>query len=164
MKNATKKIAIIGMAAAAAMLLSYVESFFSLGIPGLKVGLPNIFIVCILCLFGVWEAAAVSAVRCILTALLFGSMMSLWYSLAGAALSLAVMAILKKTDKFSVIGVSVAGGITHNAAQILVAIALTGTEQIAYYLPVLILGGTLAGAVVGIAAAAVYKRVLRVKF
>ena len=118
------------MAAAAAMLLSYVESFFSLGIPGLKVGLPNIFIVCILYLFGPLEAGTVSAVRCVLTALLFGSMMSLWYSLAGAALSLTVMTVMKKTDKFSTVGVSVAGGISHNAAQIFVAIAVTGTEQI----------------------------------
>ncbi len=159
MKKETKKIAILGMAAAAAMILSYVESFFSLGIPGLKIGLPNIFIVCILYLYGVWDAAAVSVVRCVLTALLFGSMMSFWYSIAGAFLSLAVMALLRRTDKFSATAVSIAGGVSHNIAQILVAIAVTGTEQIAYYLPVLILGGIAAGAVIGIASGIVVKRV-----
>ena len=158
-KKETKKIAILGMAAAAAMILSYVESFFSLGIPGLKIGLPNIFIVCILYLYGVWDAAAVSAVRCVLTAFLFGSMMSFWYSIAGAILSLTVMALLRRTDRFSPVAVSVAGGVSHNLAQIAVAIAVTGTEQIAYYLPVLVLSGIAAGTVIGIAAGIVVKRV-----
>ncbi len=159
MNNKAKKTAILGMAAAAAMILSYVESFFSLGIPGLKIGLPNVFIVCVLYLYGVWDAAAVSAVRCVLTALLFGSMMSFWYSIAGTILSLTVMALLRRTDRFSPVAVSVAGGVSHNLAQIGVAIAVTGTEQIAYYLPVLVLGGIAAGTVIGIAAGIIVKRV-----
>lgn len=158
MNNNVKKTAILGAATAAAMILSYVESLFSFGIPGLKIGLPNIFIVCILYMYGTASAATVSAVRCVLTALLFGSVMSFWYSIAGAVLSLTVMAVLKKLDKFSTVGVSIAGGVSHNAAQIMVAIAVTGIKQIGYYLPVLIIGGTVAGAVIGIVAAAVTKK------
>lgn len=152
------KLALLGLCTAAAMILSYVESLIPFGVPGLKVGLPNIVTVFVLYKIGWKEAGAVSLVRCVLTALLFGSVMSLAYSIAGGALSLIVMTLLKKWDKFSTIGVSIAGGITHNAGQIAVAIAVTGVEQIAYYMPVLAVGGTLAGLVIGVAGALIVNR------
>jgi len=157
------KLALLGMCTAAAMILSYVESFIPFGVPGLKVGLPNVVILFILYKIGWKSAGAVSLVRCILTSLLFGSVMSLGYSVAGAALSLSVMTILKRWDKFSTVGVSIAGGITHNAGQIIVAVAVTGTEEIAYYMPVLAFGGTLAGVVIGVAGAIILSRFEKVK-
>lgn len=159
-----KKLALLGMCCAAAMILSYVESFVSFGVPGLKAGLPNIITVFLMYKYGWKEAAAVSLVRCVLTALLFGSVMSLAYSIAGGVLSIAVMAVLKRIDRFSPLGVSVAGGITHNAGQIIVAIAVTGVEEIAYYMPVLAVGGTLAGLIIGIAGAVMIKRFDKLKF
>ena len=159
----TKKLALLGMCTAAAMILSYVESFIPFGVPGLKVGLPNVVTVFLLYRFGLRETLAVSLVRCVLTALLFGSVMSLAYSLAGAALSITVMCLLQKWGKLSPVGVSVAGGITHNAGQIAVAIAVTGVEEIAYYMPVLAVGGTLAGVVIGVAGALMLKHLEKVK-
>lgn len=152
------KLALLGMCTAAAMILSYVESLIPFGVPGLKVGLPNIVILFVLYKMGWKEAGAVSLVRCVLTALLFGSVMSLAYSISGGVLSLLVMTLLKKWDKFSTIGVSIAGGITHNAGQIAVAVAVTGVEEIAYYMPVLAVGGTLAGLVIGVSGALVVNR------
>ena len=157
------KIALLGMCTATAMILSYVESFIPFGVPGLKVGLPNVVIVFILYKMGWKEAFSVSLVRCVLTALLFGSIMSLAYSVTGAVISLAVMVILKKINKFSTVGVSIAGGITHNAGQIIIAILVTGVEEIAYYMPVLAVGGTLAGLVIGVAGAVVLKSLDKVK-
>lgn len=151
-------VAFIGVAIAAAMLLSYIESFFSVGIPGVKLGMPNIFIIVILYRFGLWQSASVSVIRALLTALLFGSMMSLWYSLAGAALSLLAMWLLKKTNRFSPLGVSIAGGVLHNAGQIAVAVLVTGVKEIAFYMPVLVISGTIAGVVVGIAASVLIKK------
>ena len=162
MRIKTKKLALLGMCCAAAMILSYVESFISFGVPGLKVGLPNIVTVFLLYKIGWKETAVVSLLRCVLTALLFGTVMSLAYSIAGAILSLAVMALLKKWNKFSEVGVSIAGGITHNAGQIAVAIAVTGVEELAYYMPVLAVGGTLAGLVIGVAGAMIIKRLKKV--
>lgn len=162
-ESVTAKLALLGMTVAAAMIFSYAESFISFGVPGLKVGLPNIVTVFLIYKIGWKEAAAVSFVRCVLTAVLFGSVMSLAYSMAGAALSITVMAILKKWDKFSCVGVSIAGGITHNAGQIAVAIAVTGTEEIAYYMPVLAIGGTLAGLVIGVAGGLVLKKLKNTK-
>lgn len=79
----------------------------------------------------------------------FGNAYSLAYSLAGAALSLAVMAALKRTGRFSILGVSIAGGAAHNLGQILVAIAVLGTARLAWYLPPLLVSGTAAGAAIG---------------
>ncbi|MBR6675827.1 MAG: Gx transporter family protein [Clostridia bacterium] len=157
----TKKIVLLGMCCAAAMILSYVESFVPFGVPGLKVGLPNVVTVFLLYRFGWREAGAVSVVRCVLTSLLFGSVMSLAYSLAGGALSIAVMSLLKRCRLFSAVGVSVAGGISHNAGQIAVAVAVMNTREIAYYMPVLAVGGTLAGIVIGICGALVLHRFQR---
>ena len=162
MKN-TKRLALLGMLCAAAMMLSYIESFISFGVPGLKVGLPNIVTVFLIYKYGWKEALSVSLLRCVLTSLLFGSVMSLAYSIAGGLLSIVVMLSLKRTDRLSHIGVSIAGGVTHNAAQIAVAVAVTGVEEIAFYLPVLIFGGTLAGLVIGVAGGLVLSRLGKVK-
>ena len=111
---------------------------------------------------GFGAACVVSLIRVFLVSLLFGNVMMMAYSLAGAALSLALMFVLKKSGKFSVVGVSIAGGVAHNAGQIIMAIILLGAKQIAYYLPVLAVTGTVTGVLIGIAASIVIKRVKRV--
>ena len=116
----TKRLVLLAMLTAVAMILSYVESLLpQVGIPGVKMGLANIAVIFALFRFGWKEAAALSLVRVLLVSLLFGSVGAMLYSLAGAVLSLAVMALLRRTDRFSTVGVSVAGGVAHNAGQIL---------------------------------------------
>lgn len=162
----TKKIAMLGLSIALAMIMSYIEVLvpLSFAVPGIKMGLANIVIIFVLYKLGTKEAVLVSVIRVILVSLLFSNAMAMAYSIAGAVLSLVVMWILKKTDKFSVIGVSVAGGIMHNVGQIIMAIILLGTEQIALYLPVLIVTGTITGVVIGIVAGIVINRFKRIKF
>lgn len=150
----------LGLTIALAMIMSYIEVLvpLSFAVPGIKMGLANIVIIFVLYKFGIKEAALVSLIRVILVSLLFSNVMAMWYSLAGAVLSLSVMWVLKKIDKFSVIGVSVAGGVMHNVGQIIMAIILLGTEQIAIYLPVLIITGTVTGIVIGIVSGLVINR------
>ena len=93
------------------------------------------------------------------SSLLFGSVMTLAYSVAGAVLSLTVMVVLKHIDKLSAVGVSVAGGIMHNIGQIAVAVILLDTPEIAYYMLVLALTGTVSGIFVGLCGALVLRRV-----
>ena len=157
----TKRIALLGLTVSLAMIMSYIEVLFplSFAVPGIKMGLANIVIVFVLYRMSLKDACIVSLIRVFLVALLFGNTMSLAYSLAGAVLSLALMAILKKTEKFSVVGVSISGGVMHNAGQILMAVILMGTAQIAYYLPVLIITGTVTGVGIGLVAALVINRV-----
>lgn len=147
-----KKITLLSLFCALAMIMSYLESLVPLPLPfGIKVGLPNIIIVFILYRAGAKEAIAVSIVRVLLVSLLFGNVLSLAYSIAGAILSLTFMIILKLLKSFSTVAVSVVGGIAHNAGQIIVACIVMDTAQISYYLPILAVAGIVAGILVGIA-------------
>lgn len=166
MNSKTKKIAFVGLLASLAMVLSYFEFLLPpiyAALPGIKMGLPNIVIIFTLYRFGIKEAAAVSLVRLICVALLFGTVMTFWYSLAGATLSLLLMWLLKRIDLFSTVGVSVVGGISHNIGQIFVAILLLGRAEIGYYLIVLTVTGTIAGALIGIAASYLLKLLEKIK-
>lgn len=150
----------LGLTIALAMIMSHIEALvpLSFAVPGIKMGLANIVIIFVLYKIGTKEAILVSIIRVILVSLLFSNVMAMAYSIAGAVLSLGIMWILKKTDKFSVIGVSIAGGIMHNVGQIIMAVILLGTEQIALYLPVLIITGTATGVVIGIVSGLVINR------
>ena len=156
----TKKLTTLALLTAGAMILSYVESMLpSLGVPGVKMGLANIAVIFALYRLGWKEALGISLVRVFVVSMLFGSMSALLYSLAGAALSLGVMALLKRPDRFSETGVSVAGGVAHNAGQILVAMALLGSAKLAYYYPILVISGVAGGVLTGLTAAMLIKRV-----
>ena len=156
----TKRLVLLAMLTAVAMILSYVESLLpSAGIPGVKMGLANIAVIFALFRFGWKEAAALSLVRVVLVSLLFGSVGAMLYSLAGAVLSLAVMALLRRTDRFSTVGVSVAGGVAHNAGQILMAMLILQTKQLFGYLPVLAASGIAGGVLTGLAAALLIRRI-----
>ena len=149
----------MAMCVALAMILSYVESMIpSPGIPGVKLGLANIVVVFALYKLGWKEAVGISLLRVFLVSLLFGHAASLMYSASGAVLSLAGMILLKKSDKLSCVAVSVLGGVLHNAGQILMAVVLMG-HNVVYYLPVLILSGTVAGIGIGLVAAILVRRI-----
>ncbi len=156
----TKRLVLLAMLTAVAMILSYVESLLpSVGIPGVKMGLANIAVIFALFRFGWKEAAALSLVRVVLVSLLFGSVGAMLYSLAGAVLSLAVMALLRRIDRFSTVGISVAGGVAHNAGQILMAMLILQTKQLLVYLPVLAVSGIAGGVLTGLAAALLIRRI-----
>ncbi len=154
------KVAQYGLLTALALVLSWLESLLPpLGAPGVKLGLPNLAVVFALYRLGWKDACVISLVRVVLVTLLFGNGAALAYSIAGAALSLSLMGLLNKTGKFSSIGVSVAGGVAHNAGQILVAMALLETSRLAWYLPVLWISGTVAGVLVGVISGILVKRI-----
>ena len=156
----TKRLVLLAMLTAVAMILSYVESLLpSVGIPGVKMGLANIAVIFALFRFGWKEAATLSLVRVVLVSLLFGSVGAMLYSLAGAVLSLAVMALLRRIDRFSTVGISVAGGVAHNAGQILMAMLILQTKQLLGYLPVLAVSGIAGGVLTGLAAALLIRRI-----
>ena len=157
----TKKVALTGLLIALALILSYLESLvpMSFAVPGIKLGLPNLVVVFALYRLRPSVAAAISLVRVALVAILFGSVLSLAYSAAGAVCSFLVMLLLKKTGRFGCTGVSVAGAVTHNLAQIAAAAVLLETGALAWYLPVLVLTGTLAGVCIGVLAALCVRRI-----
>ena len=157
----TKRITRWGLLTAAAMALSWVESLLPVFgmVPGMKLGLGNIVTLFALYRMSLRDAAGISLARVLLMSMTFGNAYSFAYSLAGAALSLGVMAGLKKLDWFSILSVSAAGGVCHNLGQLLVAIAVLGTARLGWYLPALAASGTLAGAAIGLAGGLALRRV-----
>ena len=156
-----KRVARLGLLVALAMVLSWVESLVPVPvvIPGVKLGLTNLVVIFALYRMSAAEAWRLSLVRVVLVAMTFGNAFSLWYSLAGAVLSLLVMMLLKKSGRFSLLGVSLAGAVCHNIGQILVAMAVLRSAAAAAYLPFLLLTGTAAGVCIGIAGAVLVQRV-----
>ena len=157
MKN---KVAVFGVFTSLALILSYVELLipFNFGIPGMKLGLANLLVVILLYKGCPRDALLLSVIRILLSGLIFGNMFSIFYSLGGGLLSLAVMVFLKKTGQFTVAGISIGGGASHNVGQLLVAMFVVQTYQVGYYLPVLLIAGVITGAVIGILSAEVLKR------
>ena len=161
MKINTKKLTTLALTISFAMILSYVESRIPafVAIPGVKIGLANIAVIFSLYKFGIKEALTVSIIRIVLIALLFGSPVSLLYSLAGGILSLGAMIVLKQFTPLTEVAVSVCGGVLHNLGQIGMASILLNTNVVLYYLPFLLISGIIAGVAVGIASAILIKRI-----
>lgn len=164
--NKVKNVAFYGMMIALALVFSYLESFIPVNalipIPGVKLGFANIVVVFALYSLKPWDALVIGVLRVFLSGLLFGNPMTIAYSLAGCFLSWLIMVITKKTN-LSIIGVSMLGGICHNIGQLIVAVVLTSTVRIAYYLPVLLVSGMVTGLLMGFAAKLVVDRISKIK-
>lgn len=158
------KAATYGMLIALAFILSFVETLIPihLGIPGVKLGLANLVTIVGLYTLGIPGTIAVSLTRIVLVGFTFGNLFSMIYSLAGGSLSLLLMVICRKRGWFSTIGVSIIGGIGHNIGQICIASFVVQTTGIFYYLPVLLIAGTVAGTLIGILGGMIVERVKRV--
>jgi heptaprenyl diphosphate synthase len=158
-----KKTAYMGMLTALAFVFSYIESLLpiNLGVPGIKLGLANLVIIVTLYTIGIKAACTLSLVRIVLTGFTFGNPVSMIYSLAGGILSLVIMILAKRSKTFSVTGVSVLGGVFHNFGQIMVAAVVVEMASLFYYLPVLILSGTIAGVAIGMLASILIQRLIK---
>lgn len=162
MKGSTKNTAALGICTALALVFAYVEVLLPpiyAAVPGIKLGLPNIVIIFALYRLGLVKASMISFVRVLIVSVIFGNFMMFAYSIAGAVLSISVMALLKKMDVFSTVGVSVAGAILHNVGQILMAMLLLGTAEIGYYLVILAVTGTVSGIFIGLCGGFAVKRI-----
>lgn len=147
-----KRTAELGLWLALALILSYVESLipFSFGVPGIKLGLPNLVVVLLLYRRGAKDAVLVNFLRIVLSGFLFSNLYAILYALAGAALSFCAMLAGRRFKCFSPVGVSVLGGVFHNIGQVIVAMLVVETYYVGCYMPFLIAAGTVTGAVLGI--------------
>lgn len=149
-----RKSAYLGLLMAMALILSYVENLISFqpGIPGMKMGLANLAVLVCLYLFGWKDAVFLTLTKAVVSGFLFGSLFTVVYSLAGAAISALAMGLLKKSNLFHIPVVSAVGGVMHNMGQLLVAVFVVENYSVFYYMPALILAGLLTGIVIGIVA------------
>lgn len=161
------RVAYFGVFTALALIFSYVETLIpiSFGIPGIKLGLANVAVVIAMFKMRVREVYLISISRVILAGFMFGNLFSILYSLAGGLLSLTVMYLMCRTKKFSIYGVSMAGGVFHNVGQLVMAVFVLESFSIAYYFPVLMISGLITGMVIGIISNATIQRIrfLRIK-
>lgn len=163
MSEKTRRLAMAGMFTAVMFILSYLESLLPafFGVPGIKPGLANIPVMVALFILDWKLAAAMSIVRVILSGLTFSGLFACIYSLAGAVLSLLVMCLVKKLKLFTVVGMSVSGGVAHNLGQIIVACLMLG-KSVMYYFPVLVVSGIAAGVLTGLITAGILSKVKKV--
>lgn len=161
MDEQTKRTARLGLFLAFALILGYVEALLPLpvGIPGIKLGLANLAVLLALYRMGAKAAFMTDVLRIILNGFLFGSLYGILYSMAGGMLSFFVMAGLKKTGRFGILGVSMAGGVSHNIGQLLVAAFVVEAVGIFYYIAPLLIAGVLTGCLIGILTEQLMRRV-----
>lgn len=150
----TKRVAYCAMLTALAMIFGYVEALipFGFGIPGVKLGLANIVIVLALYMLPAYQAFVIQLMRIVLVSFLFGNLSMMFYSLAGGVLSFLVMLLMKKVNGFSITGVSIAGGVSHNIGQLIVAVLVVQNLKVAFYFPALMIAGLITGCLTGILA------------
>lgn len=160
------KVAFFGVFTAFALILSYIEMLlpFLSGVQGAKLGLANLAIVIVLYKTNLREALLLSLVRVILSGFLFGNLFSILYSATGGLLSICVMELCRRSGFFGVVGVSIAGGVSHNIGQMLVAAAVLGSGSVFGLIPYFLVAGVLAGAVIGGASAGVLRRIQNIEF
>ena len=145
------RLTLSAILAALAMIFSYIEFLvpFSVGIPGVKLGIANLVIVIALYALDFRYAFAINIVRILLNGFMFTGVFAMLYALSGGILSIVVMGLLKKTDKFSMVGVSMAGGVAHNLGQLIVAAIMVENLKMFLYFPVLLFSGMLTGILIG---------------
>ena len=155
-----KKAAYFGIFTSLALILSYIESLLPLfyGIPGIKPGLANSMTLVMLYLSDPPTALMLAVARILLSGLMFGNLFAILYSLAGGLFSFLIMFLVKKYAGFSMLGVSMAGGVSHNIAQLVIAMLLIENLNLLYYLPVLLVSGLLTGTLIGIVSREVIRR------
>ena len=161
----TKKLALSAILAALAMILSYVEAMVPMPvpIPGIKLGLANLVIILAIYRLGFKYALAINCIRIFVTGLLFTGVFGILYSLAGGLLSLLVMYLLYRTEIFSMVGVSMAGGVAHNLGQLLTACLIMSNIRLMSYFAVLLFAGMGSGILMGIVAWLVCQRLPHLK-
>jgi len=146
-----RKLALNGILISLALVLSFIERFFPLGlivpIPGIKLGLANIVTMFALFYTGFVSAFTITLLRCVIASLMFGGLSSLLFSVSGAMLALIVMALMKPGYNrfFSLIGISIAGAAFHNFGQIIMASIMMQNGAVFSYLPLLLLAGIVTG-------------------
>ena len=165
MKN-TKRLAILAMLLAMALVLNILESFIPVFIPGVKLGLANVIILIMLYEFKSTEALIVNISRIILVGVMRGNIFTPTFlmSLSGGLLSFLIMFIFSRFKFFSIVGVSVLGSISHCVGQILMAMVILGTKAVIGYLPFILFLSIATCTFSGILAMSYLKRSITSKF
>ena len=166
MNHNLKRLTIISMLLAMAIVLNYLESFIPVFVPGVKLGLANVIILIMLYEFKWYEALAVDILRILIVSLIRGTVLSpaFFMALSGGMLSYLIMLLFSRIKIFSKIGVSVLGSLSHATGQIVIAIILLDSFDLVYYLPFIAILSVGTGIISGIITSLYLKRSITNKF
>lgn len=164
-RERTRRIALCGLLIAMMLVLGFVESRIPInaGIPGIKLGLSNGVLIFAVYMLDIPTAWLLMVLKVMLSGLLFGGFNTIMYALAGGVLSMLAMTLLSKVRGMHPITVSMVGGVMHNVGQVTLAMILLHTQQLLYYMAVLIIVGLICGALTGIVASSVMKHLKAIR-
>ena len=98
-------------------------------IPGVKLGLSNVIVLVAMYILGKKEAFCVLMLRILLSFLLFGQVMSFFFSLGGGMMCFLAMSLASGfLDRSQIWAVSMIGAIFHSLGQIIVATETRGRK------------------------------------
>ena len=158
----TYQITLSSLLTALMLILGYIESTLpSLGIPGIKLGLSNGVLIFAEYMLNIPLAYVLFTMKVVLSSLLFSGFQTFPYAFTGGLVSLTVMSLMSRSSAFKPVVVSIAGGVTHNIGQVMMAILIAHlpVREMLYYLGILMLVGLACGAVTGAIADSVIKRI-----
>jgi heptaprenyl diphosphate synthase len=166
-KLTTKQLTLCGVLTTLALALSVAENQIPLSLaiplPGIKLGLANLVILIAIYRLGFKYAFTINCVRIFTTGLLFTGLFGALYSFSGGILSIIVMFLLYKTGWFSMVGISMAGGVAHNLGQLITACIIMSNIKLMSYFAILLFAGMGSGILMGIVAYFVYGKLPHLK-
>lgn len=156
----TSKLTRLAMFLALGLVLSYLENLIPLNfsIPGVKVGLANMVTMFVLYCYGTKDSALILILRVLLSGFLFSGLSTILFGIVGGFFCILSMHFVKKSNYFSVMGVSMTGAVFHNIGQIIAAFIVMQNTNILYYIPYLCLTGLVSGLLIGYISAFLVKR------
>lgn len=166
-KNPAFRVALSAILCALALSIGFLESllpplpFFP---PGAKPGLSNIITMYAAGSLGFFPAFSIALVKGMFAFVTRGVTAGIM-SLSGGLLSAAAMFLLMRYAKklFGMVGISVICAVVHNLGQLIAAVFITGTADVIYYAPALMLFGVITGALTGVILATVMPLLRKLK-
>ncbi|MBQ7959196.1 MAG: Gx transporter family protein [Oscillospiraceae bacterium] len=145
----TKKIALLGIISALTFSLSALDSVISAPLPlGVRIGVANIVIMLTILTVGKKEGFIITLLKSLFILVTKGITASL-LSLSGGILAFLITILLLKSEKNSLILISVLSALTHNVGQIIMASVIMKNINTLFYLPVLMVSAIITGTITG---------------
>lgn len=159
-RHRSKRIVMLGLFTAGALICGLLESRFPLPFPGMRIGLSNVFYILSLVLYAPVDAITLAAIRMMLLFTFTGNAFALACSASGLLLSLPLTIFLYRAFErsLSLKAISVASSCAFNIGQITAVVAITKEPRIYVYTPVLLAAGAVTGYAIGYAVEKVIER------
>lgn len=166
MNKKTKRLTLSAILLSLMLILGYLESLLPslTTVPGIKLGLSNSVLLFAVYMLDIPTAFCLMVMKVLLSGMLFGGFTAAMYAFAGGLLSMIAMSLLSRIKGINPIAVSMTGGAFHNIGQVALAMFILHSQQLIFYMAILILAGLVCGALTGICAVQTMKLLKKSKY